>query len=170
MNHLKSVLVICLLLFSGLSFAQDRLSTDNFPETAEAFKTSEPNVLATIDWLESTALGKEKDERSMQQALLILWLTNSPTVTVELTDAFGGLSDKDPELLVVFMGGYTRYVIANNYANDALECNYAGVKSCVNLYKLGGCKKNKLLEELSKKDDAALKTWVEEQLTASAEK
>ncbi len=163
MNHLKQLLFICILNLSALSFAQERLSTENFPKKESEYAASEPSVLATIDWLDATPLGEQEEERTTQQALLITWLTNSPSVTLELHGYVTDLSDKNAELLIIFMGGYTRAVLADKKA-DALTCNLAGVKSVVKFYKNGSAKKNKVIEKLVAMDDQALEAWVKEQM------
>ena len=71
--------------------------------------------------------------------------------------------------MMVFMGGWTRYILQNGYSNDKIQGNLAGIKSAIKVYKLGnGLKKDKEMDKLIKLDDSGgLEAWVAEQLGQS---
>lgn len=75
-------LLFFLLITTSLCLTQNLLS--ELPTTNEEFIESEEQVLATINWLETTPFDEQEDKREKQKALLFAWLTNSPTVTLEL--------------------------------------------------------------------------------------
>jgi hypothetical protein len=72
--------------------------------------------------------------------------------------------DKNAQLLAVFMGGYARYCLQNNYSKDELKCNMAGIRAVINCYNLGGdLKKDKAILKIIDKDkDGKLEEWVQE--------
>jgi len=162
----KSLFIILLSLASfstQSSFAQDLL--DAVPKTEEEFVASEKKVLATIDWLETTPFDTEKDKRKKQNALLIAWLTNSPTVTLEINAGVLTFTEKNSELMITFMGGWTRYCLQNNYSKDAVQGSLAGIRSAIKVYKNQSLKKDKELEKLIDLDKKGeLESWVREKM------
>lgn len=160
-------LAIALLIVGHATQAQDLEGLRPLPTTKEEFIKSEPSVISVIDWLENNALGKESDKRTALNAVFMAWLTNAPTVTVELNSNVAPLSKKNPDLLMVFMGGWTRYALQNNYSKDPVKCNLAGIRSVLHTYKLGeGAKKDKNIDKLVELDEKnELEAWVTTQLS-----
>jgi hypothetical protein len=148
------------------SFSQDSGLLDSLPTTKEGFINSEPALINTIDWLENTPLNQETEKRKLLNATFLSWLTNSPTVTIEVNSKITPLSKKNPDLLIIFMGGWTKYSLQNNYSNDALKCNLAGLRSVIKVYQMGnGIKKDKDIDKLVELDSKnELESWVSTQL------
>ncbi len=75
---------------------------------------------------------------------------------------------KNPILLIVFMGGWTKYSLLNSYSKDAVNCNVAGIKSAIAYYNTtlsNGLKKDKELEKLSElESNGTLANWVSDRL------
>lgn len=152
-----------LLLPNKQLLAQDLLKT--LPQTEEEFKNSEPAVIATIDWLEKTPFVKEEAKRKEQMKLLMAWVTNSPSVTVELNADILTFTKKYPELLITFFGGWVKYCLQNKYSTDALKGNYAGIKSVTAVYQNLALKKDKEIEKLiSLEKKGELEDWIQNKL------
>jgi hypothetical protein len=161
--------VLALILFVGaysISFAQDAELLDALPGTKEEFISSEKKVLATINWLENTPLDQDKKKHKEQYALLTAWITNSPTVTIELNANVLTFSKKNSELIMFFMAGWTKYSLENNYSKDIPKGSIAGLHSAINIYKKGvGLKKDKEMEKLVQLEEKGeLEKWVDDQL------
>jgi hypothetical protein len=158
-----TILTVCFLFTSQLSFAQELLT--EVPSTKEQFIASEPKVLATIDWLENTPINRETEKRKLLNTQLIAWITNSPTVTVELNAGILDFTNKTPELLVIFLGGWTRYSLQNNYSKDTVAGSLAGIRSAMRIYKTGLLAKNKELQKLIELEEkGGLEDWVKKKL------
>jgi hypothetical protein len=165
MRAVKKILLLSALsIFSMHVFAQDLL--ESLPETKEDFIKSEPRVLATIAWLENTALDQQEAKRKQQNALLIGWITNSPTVTLEINANILTFTKKNSDLLVTFMGGWTKFALENSYTKDIFLGSLAGVKAAIKVYKMGnGIKKDKAMDKLvTLEENGGLANWVKEQL------
>ncbi|HTB27094.1 MAG TPA: hypothetical protein VK711_17105, partial [Puia sp.] len=142
-------LVLFLSLFVTTSFSQDNTLLDSIPTTKEGFIKSETAVINTINWLENTPLNQETDKRKQLSAKFLAWLTNSPTVTVDVDARTAPFTKRNPDLLFIFMGGWTKYSLQNNYSKDAVKCNVAGIKSSIKVYQMGnGLKKDKEMEKI----------------------
>lgn len=167
MKTFKPLLLLAFSIFSFNLFAQDAELLESLPgDTKEAFIKSEPRVLATINWLENTPLNQQEDKRKMQNALLTAWIINSPTVTIEVNSNILTFTKKNSELLIIFMGGWTKYVLENSYSKDNYAGNLAGVKSAIKVYKMGnGIKKDKAMDKLiTLEENGELGQWVKDQM------
>jgi len=151
-------IVFCLVVTQRI-YGQELLS--GLPATKEEFIASEKKILATIDWLETTAFDKEEEKRAKQKALLVAWITNSPTVTLEINADVLTFTKKNPDLMIIFMGGWTKFCLLNNYSTDNIQGSFAGVKSAIKVYKNLSLKKDKEMEKLIALDDKGeLENWV----------
>ena len=161
---IRILFVASLLISKQECFAQELLS--ELPSTREEFIASEKKVLATIDWLEATPFDEQVETRNTQKALLIAWLTNSPTVTLQVDADVLKFTRKNPDLLVIFMGGWTRHALQNNYSADNVQDSLAGIKSAIQVYKNFSLKKDKEMDKLIELDSRGeLENWVKEKMT-----
>jgi hypothetical protein len=147
------------------SQAQQTDLLSDVPETKEQFIASEKNVLATINWLENTPVKNDEEKHQEQYALLLAWITNSPTVTIEVNADLISFSKKNSELLMMFMAGWIRYALQNNYSKDQVQGTLAGIRCAAKVYKAGGLKKDKEMQKLIDLDEKGeLEKWVIEML------
>ena len=104
------------------------------------------------------------DQRKLINGWIIMWVTKSPTVTLEIKAAVLKAFDNNSDLTAVFLAGYARYCLENNYSRNELKGVTAGLKAVINYYTLGGdLKKIKPLEKLIQQDkDGKLQDWVTE--------
>ncbi len=148
MKFSTALFVFCLLL-SIVSSAQDFEVPQSLPSTKGEFINTEKEVIAAAKWLETTPVETNMDKRIKVNAWVLAWITNSPTVTVNMRSSIVKLFDKNPQLMLVYMAGYTKYCLENNYSKDELQSNIAGIKSAIACYNLGGdVKKDKALSKV----------------------
>ncbi|MEJ8840890.1 hypothetical protein WG954_00750 [Lacibacter sp. H375] len=165
MQQIKTLFLSILLLTTATTFAQSQELLDGLPTTKEEFIASEKKVLATIDWLENTSLNQDQEKRKLQNAMLVSWLTNSPTVTLEINADVLTFTKKNADLLIIFMGGWTRYSLQNGYSKDAVQGSIAGIKSAIKVYKTGLLKKDKEMQKMVDMDEKGeLEAWVKTKL------
>ncbi len=133
----------------------------------EDFAKYEKDVIDCVNWLENTPINEEPEKRKDAYAFLMAWMTGSPSVTIELNESILGSIDNNKELVLIFMGGWTKYAIENPIdQKDQIKCTLAGLKSVIKVYKMGnGIKKDKNVEKIVKLDDnGELEEWVKNQL------
>ena len=162
----RNFLLIALITIAFNSFSQEEKLLNTVPTSPEGFKSSEARFINTVNWLENTPLEKDDDKRKKESALVLAWITNSPTVTIEVHSNIINSFDKNGDLLLVYMGGWAKYSLENSYSEDKIKGNLAGIRSAIKLYKLGGdIKKDKLMEKLISLDEKnELEGWIKEQL------
>ncbi|MNJ82821.1 hypothetical protein D3C87_02310 [compost metagenome] len=165
MHLLKITLISLFISFTISSTAQEAKLLSKIPETKEEFVASEPNVIASVNWLEDTPIDENEEMHKFQYGLLVGWMTNSPTVTLSLQPYVMEYTKKNSELLIIFMSGWTRYSLQNEYATDALQCNLAGLQSMIKVYKTGKLKKDKKMDELVDMEaKGKLEAWLKGQI------
>ena len=110
----------------------------------------------------SNPVGTDMDKRTKTNAWVLAWISGSPTVSIDVTSAFTKLFDKNAQLMLVWMAGYARYVLENNYSSDKVKAHTAGLKSVIACYNLGGdVKKDKSLTKVIDADkEGKLEDWV----------
>jgi hypothetical protein len=156
------LLVFLCAVFSQLyTFGQTNDLLEELPETEAEFKASEQRVINTVNWLENTPFNEQADKREQLNALLFVWITNSPTVTLTLNADVLVFTKKNPELLITFMGGWTKYVLENDYSKNDYAGSLAGINSVLKVYETGLLKKDKKIEELIEmKKNGELESWL----------
>ncbi|MGG9963575.1 hypothetical protein [Ferruginibacter sp. SUN106] len=152
-------LFIALLLLTTITVTAQ---VPALPTTKEEFVSSEKDFIAAEKWLETTAIGTDTDKRKQLDAWVTAWVINSPTVTVEVRASILKLFDKNSELTILFMAGYSRYCLENNYSKDELKCNVAGIRAAINCFNLGGDVKNNknLTKVIEQEKEGKLEEWV----------
>ncbi|NRD19591.1 hypothetical protein HNV08_05995 [Winogradskyella eckloniae] len=157
------------LFVAQLSWSQTFEVPENVKlEVAEDYVKHEPQIVDCINWLENTPMSEEADKRLMANAYVMKWATGTTTVTISMQSFQVDLTTKNPELLIVFIGGWIKYAIENPDDKDNVEAgNISGINSLIKVYsanKGNGLKKDKRIEKLIKMDASELKNWVAEQL------
>ncbi len=152
-------------LFSIMLIGQDyNIPKDYKFDTKESYSGYEPQVKETITWLLSTSLGKDAIKRSEANSFLMAWVGGTPNVTIGISPQIVNFIDKNPELLIPFIAGWTEYSLNDSYSKDQVQGNKAGVEAVVAFYlkNRGYLKKDgnvekyaKLIEKGKLEDDIA---------------
>jgi hypothetical protein len=102
------------------------------------------------------------DKRKKVNVFVLTWVAGSSNVKITFHPIVAKLSKKNHHLLGMFIGGYARYVLENKNDGDELKAYTAGIRSVINLYKLGGdVKKNTTVEKAIGAEKAGiLENWV----------
>jgi hypothetical protein len=163
MKTLNTIFAFALILSIQISFAQTFQVPQNVTlKTNEDYAKYEKDIISFVNWLEETPVNEQQDKRKAGSAFFITWITGAPNVTIELNADIANFAE-NPDLLVAFMGGWTRFVLENpKEGTDVLKGNMAGLKTAIKIYKKGnGIKKSKNIDKLIKMDDAGeLEKWV----------
>ncbi len=170
MKSIKTILaLVALLIVSSGIYAQDFEVPKNVKmKKAKDYEKYEQDVIKAVNWLEATPLNKYKNKRKDVNQFLMQWLAGAPNVSIEISAFQLDYTDKNPELLMIFMGAWAKDALENPDADDkTLAGNLAGFKSMLKFYKANidkGLKKNRKIEKLLKLDDSELEAWVKEQV------
>ncbi len=167
MKGFPYIFIIFLFAFSTTALAQMSPVPKSYSlKKPEDYKKHETDVINVIDWLERTSWGPKNTERPYADAFLMAWLSGSPTVNIELgDDILLKIMEKNKDLLVSYMGGYTKYALQNRQADNSFDISkakLAGFKSLISKYQVEKSRtKDKNVEMLSKlSDDGKLEEWI----------
>lgn len=138
-------------------------------ENKDDFERYTEQVLQCIDWLEKTPAGEQQTKRTEANRFLLTWLAGTNQVTIEVSIVVKDIVKKNPDLLMIFMGGWAAFELNDNSSKtDLILANKAGIRSAIQAYELNldhGYRKNKKLEKLKKKDlDNTLEAWIQKKL------
>lgn len=118
----------------------------------EDYAEYEPQIKEAIDWYLWRSMAFDSSKRQKTSTFFFKWLTGSPSVSVEINTDIVNFFENNPELLLVFTMGWTKYSIDNDYSKDIIKSNKAGIETVVNYYNKnkGFLKKNKDVEDYEK--------------------
>jgi len=129
----KTILLFVLFLSFGLT-AQEFNVPDNASYDSDTDYTSqEQNVLSAINWLMVTPVSEQQVKRKSVNAFLMQWMTGSPTVTIEITQAVAPFMEC-ADCLMAFLSGWTKYSLENAYSKDRVAGALAGVNHTIAFY------------------------------------
>jgi hypothetical protein len=115
-------------------FAQDFEIPQNYKlEKAEDYAGYEKNVIACFNWLMDSPLNKETTKRKEANAFLLKWMSGSPNVHLEIKAGIVTFMD-NADLLMIFMGGWTKYSLESKDFDDKVAGNKAGIEAVIEFY------------------------------------
>jgi hypothetical protein len=154
----------CVSLLKAQEFTVPR---DYVLAEKEDYSKYEKDIIACANWLENTPLGTEADKHKEANVFFMKWLKGSPSVNISISEDYVlKYTEDNPDLLIIFLAGYTRYALENSNNKEIQDCFYEGYKSMINVYKKGvGVKKDKNLDKLVKMfDKDELQSWIHENI------
>jgi len=169
MKALKQVFIIALLIvISHLAVGQSFTVPKNYTlKEVSDYAKYEKDIIDCVIWLENTPVDEQRNKRSKANQFLIQWVTGSPNLTISINSKIVNFTDKNPDLLIIFLGGWAKYALENpEYKDDEVKCNLAGLRSVIKVYKKrNGMKKDRNVEKLIKLEKKGeLEEWVKQQL------
>jgi len=129
--------ILCVFCICFVSTAQDFEIPKNIKlDKAEDYAQYSDDVVKAVTWLENTPIETQTNKRTMASAFLMQWMTGTPTVSIAVQAFQVALTEKNPDLLLNFLGGWSKFAIENpSQKDDALAANLAGIKSILTVYK-----------------------------------
>lgn len=148
--------IIFLAILSGMTFcsmAQKFEVPENIQlEKAEDYALYEEDVKNCIDWLLKTPVQKQSAKRKEASAFLLMWLSGSPNVTIEINADVLPFMESSPDMLIIFLGGWTQAALNSDEKLSMVDGNVAGIEAVLDFYtkNKGQLGKDKSIEKLIK--------------------
>lgn len=163
---IKTITLSFIFAFFTLGvFAQEYEIPKNFkPQTAEDYAPFEQDVIKSFEWMMNTPFNEQKQKRDEATTFLLTWIMGSPNVTVELHQNILTFMESSPELLIIFMGGWTKYSLESKDFKNKIEGNLAGLEAVIEFYtknKKFLSKDKKVEKYIKMKKKGTLKEYVE---------
>jgi hypothetical protein len=137
------------------------------PNTQEEYEKLEPQVLACINWLNTTPLSIEPEKRQKASAYVTNWLMGTKKVNVMIDGYVLNYAEKNPEMMIAFLNGWAKYAIENPQMKESYPLALAGMRNMVLLCKnnIDLYKKNKKFRKLLEMEtNGELENWLKSQL------
>lgn len=154
---------ILALLFLNI-FSQEYELPKNYKLDTDADYTSyESDVLKSIDWLLKTPLNTQPGKRKDINTFVIAWISGSPTVTLEIKSEIVNFATGNPDLLVIFMCGWTKYAIEKKELVTNKTGSMKGIEAVIDFYvkNKASLKKDKNVEKYIKmKENGTLEEYI----------
>lgn len=161
--------VIGMLMFTVIVmgvFAQEFEVPVNYAfSTNEDYAKYETDILKSIDWLTNTSVKTRPDKRKEVSSFVIMWLTGCPNVSVEVNTDIINFIEPNPELLMIFMCGWTKYSLETKDYNNKIMGNLKGIEAVIDFYTRNreNMEKDKNVEKYIKmKDKGTLEEFITE--------
>jgi len=155
-------------LFTSITwglFAQDFEVPRNYKlEKPEDYARYEQDVLKGYEWLMNTPHHQQADKRKSVNAFLLTWMSGSPDVHLEIQPAIVTFVETSPDLLMMFLGGWTKYALESRDFDNKVAGSLAGIESVIAYYSKnkGSMAKDKNVEKyLKMKSKGKLKDYIE---------
>ena len=133
MKKLFGILMFSILAFS-LVAQEFEVPKNCILSKEEDYAKYEGDILKGIDWLLKTPISSQPEKRREINRFVMTWLTGSPTVTVNIKPEIVNFMKPNPDLLMVFMCGWTKYSIENKDNNNTAMGNQKGIEAVIEFY------------------------------------
>ena len=123
----------------------------------------EGEILKGIDWLLQTPINTQPEKRKEVNTFIMAWLEGSPTVSVEIKQEIVSFMKPNPDLLMIFMCGWTKYSLETKDYNNKIKGNQKGVEAVIEFYikNKENLKKDKNVEKYIKlKEEGKLEDYI----------
>lgn len=160
-------LAFFLMLLTSASAQQFELPKAYQLDKAEDYDLYEKDILSCIDWLMNTPFGTETFKRKEANAFLLKWLTGSPKVKIEIKAEIVNFMENNPDLLLIFLGGWAKYSLISQDTKDKVKGNLKGLEAVVDFYRKNQAllKKDKNVEKYAKmKEKGTLEDFIKKNL------
>src|SRR5690606_35902015 len=136
----------------GLTAQEFNVPANVSYESEADYFNQEQQVLSAIDWLMTTPVSEQQAKRKSVNAYLMQWMTGSPNVTIEISQAVVPFMEC-ADCLMAFLAGWTKYSLENEYSKDRFASAMAGINQTIVFYESNkkALSRNAELEKLIKK-------------------
>lgn len=133
---MKKISIVLILMTISLSlFSQNFEIPKNIKlENAEDFANYEQEVIKCINWLIKTPINEQETKRKDANTFLMKWLTGSPYVHLDIKQEIVTFMGTSPDLLMIFMGGWTKYSLESKAFDNKVDGSLQGIESVIEFY------------------------------------
>jgi hypothetical protein len=163
MKHLFLFFFVALLAAPVMAQDDDISIPENYLlKKPEHYKEYEPMVANCCKWLMNNKVDHQPDRRIKAYSFIWDWMSGHPDITITIYKNLVTFNKKNPDLLIMFMVGYTLEAIENEDKTE-FDTQLAGVNAMLNCYTKNRpyFKKDKTCEKMLKmKAASTLKDYV----------
>ena len=163
---MKYGLTVLAVFFSGAFMAGRVVGQAKFElpknielKTKEDYTKYQGTVVGAEKWMEETDLDQQTEKRQAINQFIVQWVAGSPTVTISLDESLAQLTEKNPDLLALYLASYSKYIIEHKNDPSNFNAACAALTSISKVYRKGiNVYRNKRLEGL--KDSIQIEEYI----------
>lgn len=165
---MKKTLWILILSVAFSVYGQDYQVPKNVVLKTDAdYDKYEADIIKCADWLINSQVSSETAKRKEANSFLLLWLTGSSKVSIEIKEEIVNFTDAHAEILFIFMAGWTKYVLETKDFKNKVMGSVKGVEAVITFYKNNkeSVKKDENIEKYIKmKEDGTLEKYIKKNI------
>lgn len=162
MKRVIGILLVAVLAIEAV--AQEFEVPKNYVfSNKEDYAKYEVDILKSIDWLINTPINIQPEKRKDLNTFVMGWLTGSPNVSIDIKTEIVNFMDPNPELLMIFMCGWTKYSLETKDYKNKNTGNLKGIEAVIEFYTKNkeNMQKDKNVEKYIKmKDKGTLEEYI----------
>lgn len=129
------ILTLFLSISSLISAQSLLLQTIYSPQCFNPLEGEEALICASADWLHAHPLRENTGNWSLVSNYFVKWFENRASFPIALDPTLRTLTDRNPELVLVFMAGYASYMIQHPAQHgDSVAGSFAGLQLLIETY------------------------------------
>ena len=161
------LILICSVWITGL-FAQEFEVPLNYElKKAVDYPKYEKDIINCVDWLMKTPVNSDSIKRQNAMKFLAKWMNGSPNVTIEINPGIVNFMEPNSDLLVIFMGCWTKYSLETQDFKNKHNSNLKGLEGVIAYYQKNKqyLEKDKNVEKYVKmKEKGTLEDYIKKQM------
>ena len=121
-------------------------------DSQEDYDKYEQDIVKCVDWLVSTPANEQSKKREAANRFLTLWATGTKSFTIRVNTDITPFVVKSADLLLMYMGGWSKYGIVNKENYNETDAYIAAIETAILFYSnnKSTLKKNKDMENFIK--------------------
>jgi hypothetical protein len=169
-EHIKTLIMkkiiltlLTTLVLVGLNAQDFEIPTNYVFSKPEDYSKYEKEIIKACDWVTTTPINEQTDKRKEVNTFLMQWLTGCPYVSLEIKTEIMNFMKPNPELLMIFMAGWTKYSLVSKEFNNKVNGNLSGVEAVIEFYRKNKdyLKKDKNVEKyIDMKEKGTLEDYI----------
>jgi hypothetical protein len=139
-----------------------RIPTNYSFKNDDDYRRYEPNILECIAYLEKAPVDDVSNYRKRVNSFFLDWLSGTPDVRIVVNSSVMDLCKENGNFLIIFMAGWTKYSLLNNYDDDKFRGYLSGIETILEVYRNGNGVKvdQNILDLMRIQNEDKLGEWV----------
>ena len=131
----RTILVLSLICYAlGASGQEFSVPKGYKFAKADDYVKHEADIVKCFDWLMATPANEQTTNREKASKYLTEWLMGSPSVSITINQEIVNFMQPNPDLLMVFMGGYAKDALSHKDSPDSKAGNLKGLEAVIEYY------------------------------------
>ena len=136
-------------------------------DSQEDYDNYEQDIVKCVDWLVNTPANQQSKKRKEANRFLTLWATGTESFTIRINADITPNVVKSADLMLMYMGGWSKYGIVNKENYNELDAYIAAIETAISFYSNNKSilEKNKDMENFIKmKKNGTLEKYIKEKV------